>query len=160
MSGRKWERKAKMPTKPRYWTDEEDAKASEWAEGPSVRGSERAMSKRRRPWTPEEDAKILAWTGRVTDLAKELDRPYGSTAAHRHWLLAQRERREAEEAYEASLPKRDPCPFCGGTDIGLMDCGDNIAFAQCEDCGATGPSGESEEAAAEAWNRRKADAQE
>lgn len=49
-----------------------------------------------------------------------------------------------------------PCPFCGSTDIWNLEAGRNtdMWFVQCQDCCATFPHFDSEEEAAEAWNRR------
>ncbi len=46
-----------------------------------------------------------------------------------------------------------PCPFCGGTNIALLNGGLGNRFVHCDDCRATTDDG-SEERAIAAWNRR------
>ncbi len=59
-----------------------------------------------------------------------------------------------------------PCPFCASTHIKLYDVDDRIWWrVQCEDCGACGPIGGTEDddvteadnkdAAVNKWNKRK-----
>lgn len=51
-----------------------------------------------------------------------------------------------------------PCPFCGGTNIALLNGGLGNRFVHCDDCRATTDDG-SEERAIAAWNRRSSDEQ-
>lgn len=55
----------------------------------------------------------------------------------------------AERSKERDLK---PCPFCGwpANIIGVV----GVFYAQCRDCGAEGPTEETEDAAIAAWNRR------
>lgn len=52
------------------------------------------------------------------------------------------------------LPGLEPCPFCGGE--GLVACRDGQSFVRCQepDCMAEGPSFETDNEAASAWNTR------
>lgn len=47
-----------------------------------------------------------------------------------------------------------PCPFCGGTKIGIRDEEDGMIWAYCKKCGAMGEWDYSENRAKENWNRR------
>jgi Lar family restriction alleviation protein len=55
--------------------------------------------------------------------------------------------------------KLKPCPFCGNKNV-VMDChhydylNDYLVLCNNLDCVAEGPTGRTEEKAAEAWNRR------
>jgi len=51
-----------------------------------------------------------------------------------------------------------PCPFCGGTNIALVNGGLGNRFAHCDGCRASTDDG-SEERAIAAWNRRSSDEQ-
>ena len=54
--------------------------------------------------------------------------------------------------------KLKPCPFCGSTNQNLFTCmtyaGDTRYGFYCWSCQTKGPRADSEELAAEAWNRR------
>lgn len=54
-----------------------------------------------------------------------------------------------------------PCAFCGSTNLKthVYKGEEPDAFVQCHDCSSTGPSGEEEAGAIEAWNRRAQPAQ-
>lgn len=54
-----------------------------------------------------------------------------------------------------------PCPFCGSTNLKthVYKGEEPDAFVQCHDCSSTGPSGEGETGAIEAWNRHAQPAQ-
>ena len=47
-----------------------------------------------------------------------------------------------------------PCPFCGGEDFQMVSVYGGEYYVDCLTCTACGPSGETEEEAIEAWNRR------
>lgn len=47
-----------------------------------------------------------------------------------------------------------PCPFCGGEDISVSEDTSMGAWAACAACGSLGPTRQTEEEAAEAWNHR------
>lgn len=47
-----------------------------------------------------------------------------------------------------------PCPFCGGTDLDLVDIGEGFTAIACNTCDAFGPMGPGEEGAAAEWNER------
>lgn len=50
-----------------------------------------------------------------------------------------------------------PCPFCGGTKIGIRDENDEadgMIWAYCKECGAMGEWDYTLQKAAEHWNRR------
>lgn len=49
-----------------------------------------------------------------------------------------------------------PCPFCGADDAGMLKAWalNDIYYVQCYTCGCTTALFDTEEKAAEAWNRR------
>ena len=46
------------------------------------------------------------------------------------------------------------CPFCGGTNLQIIDVYGEGFYVDCITCTAYGPSGETMEKAIEAWNKR------
>jgi Lar family restriction alleviation protein len=46
------------------------------------------------------------------------------------------------------------CPFCNGDDIEVSSNATDNYSCFCNECGAQGPSGETEEEAKELWNKR------
>ena len=51
-----------------------------------------------------------------------------------------------------------PCPFCGGEDFQVVGVYGEEYYVDCLTCTTCGPSGETEEEAIEAWNKRAEDA--
>lgn len=47
-----------------------------------------------------------------------------------------------------------PCPFCGGTDLEVMDIDEGYAAIACDTCDAFGPMGFGAEGAWQEWNHR------
>jgi len=53
-----------------------------------------------------------------------------------------------------------PCPFCGGEEVRTFKysfAGEPDVYAQCQNCAADGPMGDTKEMAVEKWNRRATD---
>ena len=47
-----------------------------------------------------------------------------------------------------------PCPFCGGTELEILDIDEGFCAVACETCDAFGPMGMGPEGAREEWNHR------
>ncbi|MEF8793933.1 Lar family restriction alleviation protein [Thiohalorhabdus sp.] len=47
-----------------------------------------------------------------------------------------------------------PCPFCGGTELEVMDIDEGYAAIACDTCDAFGPMGLGAEGAWREWNHR------
>ena len=47
-----------------------------------------------------------------------------------------------------------PCPFCGGTDLDLVDIDEGYFAIACGLCDAFGPMGQGEDGAMTEWNQR------
>lgn len=47
-----------------------------------------------------------------------------------------------------------PCPFCGGTNLTIINVYGEEYYVDCSTCTTCGPGGETEEEAIKAWNRR------
>ena len=50
-----------------------------------------------------------------------------------------------------------PCPFCGDTQLTIINVYGEDYYVHCDTCTTCGPSGETEQEAIEAWNRRAED---
>jgi len=49
----------------------------------------------------------------------------------------------------------EPCPFCGNDDPQWSaDDAETVLWLECDECGATGPTAQTHEEAADLWNQR------
>lgn len=51
------------------------------------------------------------------------------------------------------------CPFCGNTNLAVIDVYGEDFYVECLTCTTCGPSGETDEEAITAWNKRYAESE-
>lgn len=52
------------------------------------------------------------------------------------------------------LEELKPCPFCGGTELEVMEIDEGFSAVACDTCDAIGPMGQGDEEAKREWNQR------